>query len=67
VAQRREPGSASVRLASGSGAVIASESGVLEGEFVVALDVSRNPQSNPQSAINDPQFSGRGRPCFPDA
>jgi ATP-dependent helicase HrpB len=41
VAQRREPGSPNVRLASGAGAVIAPESGVREGEFLVALDVSR--------------------------
>jgi ATP-dependent helicase HrpB len=40
VAQRREPGSARVRLASGAGASIGSESGVREGEFLVALDVS---------------------------
>jgi ATP-dependent helicase HrpB len=40
VAQRREPGSANVRIASGTGAAIAAESGVREGEFLVALDVS---------------------------
>jgi ATP-dependent helicase HrpB len=39
VAQRREPGSPSVLLGSGSGAVIAPESGVRDGEFLVALDV----------------------------
>jgi ATP-dependent helicase HrpB len=39
VAQRREPGSANVRLASGAGATIAPESGVRDGEFLVALDV----------------------------
>ena len=39
VAERREPGSASVLLASGTGAVIAPESGVHDGEFLVALDV----------------------------
>ena len=39
VAQRREPGSPLVRLASGTGAAIAPESGVLAGEFLVALDV----------------------------
>jgi ATP-dependent helicase HrpB len=39
VAQRREPRSPRVRLASGAGAVIAPESGVTEGEFLVALDV----------------------------
>jgi ATP-dependent helicase HrpB len=45
VAQRREPGSSNVLLASGAGATIAAESGVRDGEFLVALDVSRNPQS----------------------
>ncbi|MEO8259783.1 MAG: ATP-dependent helicase C-terminal domain-containing protein [Acidobacteriota bacterium] len=39
VAQRRDPSSPRVRLASGSGAVIGSESGVHDGEFLVALDV----------------------------
>ena len=55
VAQRREPGSSKVLLASGTGAEIAPESGVLDGEFLVALDVSDNPQSNPQSSIRKPQ------------
>nr|ADC36056.1 ATP-dependent helicase HrpB [uncultured bacterium 213] len=39
VAQRREAGSSRVRLATGAGAVLGPESGVLEGEFLVALDV----------------------------
>jgi ATP-dependent helicase HrpB len=39
VAQRREPRSPRVRLASGAGAFVAAESGVTEGEFLVALDV----------------------------
>ena len=39
VAQRREAGLPRVRLASGAGAVLASESGVRDGEFLVALDV----------------------------
>jgi ATP-dependent helicase HrpB len=54
VAQRREPGSPNVLLASGTGATIARESGVRDGEFLVALDVSRSSQSDiryPQSAI----------------
>lgn len=54
VAQRREPGSPNVLLASGTGAAIARESGVRDGEFLVALDVSRNPKSairSPQSAL----------------
>jgi ATP-dependent helicase HrpB len=39
VAKRREPGSPNVLLASGAGAVVAPESGVHDGEFLVALDV----------------------------
>ena len=39
VAKRREPGSPNVLLASGSGAVISRDSGVLAGDFVLALDV----------------------------
>jgi ATP-dependent helicase HrpB len=54
VAQRREPGSSNVLLASGAGATMAAESGVRDGEFLVALDVFI-PQSNPQSAIRNPQ------------
>ena len=47
VAQRRQPGSPDVLLASGTGATIAPESGVRDGEFVVALDVSRPPVRRP--------------------
>ena len=43
VAQRREAGSPYVRLASGAGAVVGSESGVQSGEFVVAVDVRGQP------------------------
>ena len=50
IAQRREPGSTSVKLASGSGATIAPESGVRAGEWLVALDVSR--PSHPTPATN---------------
>ncbi len=39
VARRREPGSPNVLLASGTGATIAPESGVRDGEFLIALDV----------------------------
>jgi ATP-dependent helicase HrpB len=42
VAQRREPGSPNVRLATGAGATIARESGVHGGEFLVALDVHQS-------------------------
>jgi ATP-dependent helicase HrpB len=40
VAQRREPGSSKFLLATGSGAALGRQSGVLEAEFVAALDVS---------------------------
>ena len=40
VAQRRAVGSPDVRLASGTGATIARESGVHDGEFLVALEVT---------------------------
>jgi ATP-dependent helicase HrpB len=39
VARRRQPGSPRVLLASGHGAVVTPESGVAEGEFLVAIDV----------------------------
>ena len=39
VGRRRAPGSPRVLLASGHGAVVGPESGVREGEFLVALDV----------------------------
>ena len=42
VAQRREPGSARVKLATGSGAVVAPESGVQDGQLLVAIDVVSN-------------------------
>jgi ATP-dependent RNA helicase HrpB len=45
VAQRREPESPNVLLASGTGATVAAESGVRDGEFLVALDVGRHSQS----------------------
>jgi len=48
VAQRREAGSPQVKLASGAGAVIAPESGVREGEFLVAIDVSRLAGTDPR-------------------
>jgi ATP-dependent helicase HrpB len=41
VAQRREPGSSNLLLASGTGAVMSRESGVRDGAFLVALDVGR--------------------------
>ncbi|HJS59701.1 MAG TPA: ATP-dependent helicase C-terminal domain-containing protein, partial [Vicinamibacteria bacterium] len=44
IARRREPGSARLLLASGTGALLGSESGVRGGEFLVALDVSAGGQ-----------------------
>ena len=49
VAQRREPGSPNVRLASGTGATIAPESGVRDGEFLVALDVQTRAARQPSA------------------
>jgi ATP-dependent helicase HrpB len=49
VAKRREPGSPRLLLASGYGAVLARESGVREGEFVLALEVAGGPQRGPAS------------------
>jgi ATP-dependent helicase HrpB len=61
VAQRREEGSPTVLLASGAGATMAPESGVRDGEFLVALDVSRNPLPNrpchPLSHVRDTPFA----------
>jgi len=41
VARRREPGSPRLLLASGTGASLGPESGVREGEFLLALDVTK--------------------------
>jgi len=52
VAQRREGGSARVRLASGAGAVVSSESGVRGGEFLLAVDVHASTRAgDPDSRI----------------
>jgi ATP-dependent helicase HrpB len=40
VAKRRAPGSPNVLLSSGTGAVIGRESGVIDAEFIVAIDVT---------------------------
>jgi len=48
VARRREPGSPNVLLASGTGAVVAPESGVRDGEYMIALDVvGADPRGGP--------------------
>jgi ATP-dependent helicase HrpB len=43
VARRREPGSRRLALASGTGAVLARESGVREGDYLLALEVAGSP------------------------
>jgi ATP-dependent helicase HrpB len=43
VAQRREPGSPRVKLATGTGAVLGTESGVRDAEFLIAVDVRATP------------------------
>ena len=45
VAMRREPGSLRLLLSSGTGAVLAKESGMHSGDFLVALDVSGGAES----------------------
>jgi ATP-dependent helicase HrpB len=50
VALRREAGSPRVRLASGAGASIAPESGVRDGQFLVALDVQASTRPNEPDA-----------------
>jgi ATP-dependent helicase HrpB len=50
VAQRREPQSPKLRLASGAGAVIAPQSGVTSGEFLIALDVQESTRPNDPDA-----------------
>jgi len=52
VGQRREPKSPRVKLASGAGATVAQQSGVIEGEFLVAIDVQASTRPNqPDSLI----------------
>jgi ATP-dependent RNA helicase HrpB len=52
VGWRREPSSPRVKLSSGAGAVIAAESGVRTGEFLVAVDLQASTRPNdPESRI----------------
>jgi ATP-dependent helicase HrpB len=46
VAERREPASPRVKIATGSGAVVAPESGVRDGRFLVAIEVVKGPNEN---------------------
>jgi ATP-dependent helicase HrpB len=51
VAQRRGAGSARLLLASGRGAELARESGVRDGEYLAALDVSAGPRASGAQAL----------------
>ncbi len=51
VARRREPGSARLLLANGHGAVLARESGVTEGEWLIALDLQAAPRGARSEAL----------------
>lgn len=59
VARRRAPGSPRVLLASGHGALVAQESGVREGEFLLALDVQGKKGSDPIEKGVRPLFPRR--------
>jgi ATP-dependent helicase HrpB len=50
VAQRREPQSPRVLLSTGAGAVVAPQSGVTDGAFLVALDVQASTRPNDPDA-----------------
>ncbi len=58
VAQRRDAGSRRVRLSSGAGATLVPESGVVDGEFLVAIDVQASRERIPRTEGH----AGRGRP-----
>ncbi|HWF85715.1 MAG TPA: ATP-dependent helicase C-terminal domain-containing protein, partial [Vicinamibacterales bacterium] len=58
VAQRRDAGSRRVRLSSGAGATLAPESGVVDGEFLVAIDAQASRERIPRTEVH----AGRGRP-----
>ena len=50
VAQRREPGSPRLRLASGAGAALSADSGVRDAAFLVAVDVHAGAHANDPDA-----------------
>jgi ATP-dependent helicase HrpB len=50
VAQRREPRSPRLLLSSGAGAAMSPQSGVVDGEFLVALDVRQSTRPNDPDA-----------------
>jgi ATP-dependent helicase HrpB len=51
VAQRRETGSPRMKLASGTGAILGTQSGVREGEFLVAVDVVASTRTDSPDAL----------------
>ena len=52
LAQRREPGSPRVKLASGAGATVGPHSGVRDGEFLVGVDIQAPTRPNdPESVV----------------
>ena len=51
VAQRREGGSPRVKLASGAGAIVGPQSGVRDGEFLVAVDVQAPTKPNDPDSL----------------
>ena len=51
VARRREPGSTRLVLANGHGAALARESGVTEGEWLIALDLQAAPRGARSEAL----------------
>jgi ATP-dependent helicase HrpB len=61
VAQRREPGSEAFLLSSGTGARLGRESGVMDGEFVVALDVQsrKSKVESPKSEVATIRMASR--------
>ena len=62
VAQRREPRSPNVLLASGAGAVLGPESGVIDGEFLVAVDVHSGAARGSQPRERGPLRQAQGTP-----
>ena len=68
VAQRREPGSSNVKLASGTGATMAPESGVRDAEYLIALDVGQQSSVvSRQSRVvrHQPRVTGPQPPDLP--
>jgi ATP-dependent helicase HrpB len=68
VAQRREARSPNVLLASGAGAVVAPESGVVDGEFLIAIDLSMaaRPGASARPADAPPARTGPTVPTAPN-